>query len=64
LVFGSAKEFSRQKVKEALAISHFLAIEVLVLLHRTFGNDELKPYIAECSADYNEAWSGAFLPKT
>jgi hypothetical protein len=64
LVFGNAKEFSRQKVKEALAISHFLAIEVLVLLHKTFGNDELKPYIAQSSADYNEAWASVLLPKS
>lgn len=57
LVFGNAREFSRQKVEEALKISHFLAIEVLILLHKTFGNDELKTYIAECSADYSAAWS-------
>jgi hypothetical protein len=63
LMFANAKEFSRQKVKEALATSHFLAIEVLILLHRTFGNDELEAYIAPCRADYNGAWSSVLLPK-
>lgn len=63
LVFGNAREFSREKVKEALATSHFLTIQVLILLHKTFGNDELKPYIAQCSGDYSEAWSSVLLPK-
>jgi hypothetical protein len=61
-VFGNAKEFSQQKVREALAVSHSLAIEVLVLLQRTFGNDALNTYITQCRADYGEAWSTVFEP--
>lgn len=56
-VFGNAEESSRQRVEEALRISHFLAIEVLTLLHRTFGNDKLEPLIAQCGADYSATWS-------
>lgn len=56
VIFGNAEEFSKEKVKEALSISHFLAIEVLVLLNKTFGDDDLKPYIANCSGDYSATW--------
>ncbi len=60
LVFGNAQGFSEEKVKESLATSHFLAIEVLILLHNTFGNDDLKQYISDCSGDYTNTWKGAF----
>ena len=58
LMFGASEEFANQKVEEALRISHFLAIEVLVLLHKTFGNEQLKPLIARCLRDYSESWAG------
>jgi len=57
-MFGASEEFANQKVEEALRISHFLAIEVLVLLHKSFGNDLLKPLIARCLRDYSEGWAG------
>jgi len=56
LVFGNSQKNSEEKVREALAISHFLAIEVLILLHKTFGDDDLKAYIVDCSRDYNVTW--------
>lgn len=56
-IFGGAEEFSQRKVKEALTVSHKLAIEIVALLHKTFGNDDLESYIEQCHADYSSFWS-------
>lgn len=57
-IFANAEASSRERVREALIISHRLSIEVLILLHETFGDDELKPLIGQCLADMGTTWSG------
>jgi len=58
-IFRGADEFNKQKIKEALFISHYLAIEVLCLLHRTFKNDVLCTYIEECNEGFRGLCSEA-----
>lgn len=55
-MFGASDEFAQESVKEALMISHRLAIDILILLHEAFGNDELKPIIGDCLSDCSETW--------
>jgi ribosomal protein S17 len=57
LIFGGSEDFVRQKVKEAPAISHRLAIDVLVLLYKAFGNENLKTLIDQSFSDYSDSWT-------
>jgi len=56
-LFRGAEESNSQRVKESLIMSHTLLIEVLVLLHQTFGNQVLKPLIVRCEKERLAAWS-------
>lgn len=57
LIFGGSKDFAREKVKESLAISHRLAIDVLVLLYKTFGDKDLETLIEQSLSDYSDSWT-------
>jgi hypothetical protein len=61
LIFGGSEDFARQKVKEALAISHRLAIDILVLLYKTFENRNLKTLIDQSFSDYSDSWTNSDL---
>lgn len=56
--FSRGKETNRLRVKEALAISHKLAVDLLELLHDTFDHKELEPWIIKCEEERLATWTG------
>jgi hypothetical protein len=58
LPFSQAEETNRMRLKEALIISHKLAIDVLDLLCEAFDNKALEPLLVKCEEERLATWTG------